>query len=527
MKWKKHYMLTGELVSSKRGKHVKTKSLILREDFQIELLGYLRSIPDVQRKPSKLARHIHTSFLFRFADENTPVVPVCSKTVKRWMLMLGFEKRIHKKNYYVDGHEREDVKAYRQEFVDKMLGNDEKGIRGYCSRMVTYADDPGDKATNRPPQERFLPIPPELNGGEKRIVFVVHDESIFYSNDATKIIWTRCEDLNSLRPKSNGKSLMVSGLMCSCHGFLCGEISTNGVSRTVKSYKIIKPGKNKDGYWKNKDLVAQVEDCIPLFEAIHPNCEMLFAFDNSQNHHAAPPDALKVSKFTLNDKKQTIKDPILLRDTQFIDSEGNIVQQTFYKNDGTVIKGIKEVLEERGLWDQVANLGKRGGKLMTCEHCSNTKRTMDDPITNCCATRMLAVQPDFAETTEWMEEVIVSKGHHIIFFPKFHCELNYIEMVWAYMKSDTRENCTFDFDNLCARVENLLENGIPLSTIRKFEERCFRFMHGYQLNLAGPLLDYAVKKYTSHRMFPSSFVAEEFEQLYQDHLKSKKTVGKN
>ncbi len=88
-------------------------------------------------------------------------------------------------------------------------------------------------------------------------------------------------------------------------------------------------------------------------------------------------------------------------------------------------------------------------------------------------------------------------------------------------KHDTRSNCSFDFDDLCQRVENLLERGIPLSHVRKMEERCFRFMHGYQLKLGGPMLDYAMKQYSSHRMFPSSFVVERFEEEYKKHLENK------
>lgn len=39
-------------------------------------------------------------------------------------------------------------------------------------------------------------------------------------------------------------------------------------------------------------------------------------------------------------------------------------------------------------------------------------------------------------------------GHAIDFFPKFHCELNYIEMIWAYAKKFLRRRCTYNFNNL-------------------------------------------------------------------------------
>jgi len=35
-----------------------------------------------------------------------------------------------------------------------------------------------------------------------------------------------------------------------------------------------------------------------------------------------------------------------------------------------------------------------------------------------------------------VKEVIESRGHKVIFYPKFHCELNFIEMFWGAAKLD-------------------------------------------------------------------------------------------
>jgi hypothetical protein len=46
---------------------------------------------------------------------------------------------------------------------------------------------------------------------------------------------------------------------------------------------IIKPGANVEGYWRNADLVKQLLDkTLPIFQILHPNCQGLFMFDNSQ-----------------------------------------------------------------------------------------------------------------------------------------------------------------------------------------------------------------------------------------------------
>ena len=50
--------------------------------------------------------------------------------------------------------------------------------------------------------------------------------------------------------------------------------------------------------------------------------------------------------------------------------------------------------------------------------------------------------------------------HH---YPKYHCELNYIEMVWGFMKSYLRRHCSYNFNDLKEKIPRLIENDIPLA----------------------------------------------------------------
>jgi transposase len=70
----------------------------------------------------------------------------------------------------------------------------------------------------------------------------------------------------------------------------------------------------------------------------------------------------------------------------------------------------------------------------------------------CCARHCISVEPDFAAQKEWLREVIEEKGHKILFLPKYHCELNYIENVWGYMKAYLRRSCEYNFDTLEDKV---------------------------------------------------------------------------
>ena len=53
-----------------------------------------------------------------------------------------------------------------------------------------------------------------------------------------------------------------------------------------------------------------------------------------------------------------------------------------------------------------------------------------------------------------------------------------------------------------------IENEIRIAFVRRVSQHCMRFMTGYREGLIGPLLEYAVKKYTSHRAIPASSVSE-------------------
>ena len=78
---------------------------------------------------------------------------------------------------------------------------------------------------------------------------------------------------------------------------------------------------------------------------------------------------------------------------------------------------------------------------------------------------------------EWLYESVHELGENIIFFPKFHCELNYIENIWAFAKSQVRKDCEFSFELLKKKLPKILDE-IPINHFKKMERHCFRFMSG-------------------------------------------------
>ena len=86
-------------------------------------------------------------------------------------------------------------------------------------------------------------------------------------------------------------------------------------------------------------------------------------------------------------------------------------------------KGMQRILQERGF-----NVQKLRAK------CSPVC-----PIENkdCCMAHLLSQQDDFKNQASMIEVLIREAGHECIFLPKFHCELNPIEMVIFSMYSES------------------------------------------------------------------------------------------
>ncbi|KAG0771949.1 hypothetical protein G6F22_016081 [Rhizopus arrhizus] len=152
--------------------------------------------------------------------------------------------------------------------------------------------------------------PNALPEGERKCVFVTHDESTFYANDGKNDMWL-ADGENYIRKKGPGLSIMVSEFQCPCHGTM--------KIQKWSSRKLFKAGTARDGWWTSKHMVEQLkEDAIGLFEALHPNCVAVFLFDNSSNHGAFADDALVASRMTLNEKPWPLSEKFQFRDTVYI-----------------------------------------------------------------------------------------------------------------------------------------------------------------------------------------------------------------
>ena len=101
----------------------------------------------------------------------------------------------------------------------------------------------------------------------------------------------------------------------------------------------------------------------------------------------------------------------------------------------------------------------------------HTKRGCVDGVEDCCGRRILESQPDFREQKGMVEEEITQRGHLVMFYPKFHCELNWIEYFWGDGKRRTRQLCDYTFNRLRKTVPEVLESTEEVRILRWLRKR--------------------------------------------------------
>jgi hypothetical protein len=299
---------------------------------------------------------------------------------------------------------------------------------------------------------------------------------------------------------------MISGFVCDCHGFMAKD--------AIKSYEFFEAGTSRQGWYTNENLVNLFRSCSELFKDLHPDCDVMIAFDNSMTHHAKADDALDANRLNLSDGGKGIKHTRsgwFLKKNPLTGVEERVVQPMQREVGGVLTqKGVKTILQER---HEFYGVGGHEPKLR-CVPCKAGRFARDAAVADgflhprCCATYILSTQPDFMEQGEWLTEEVRQAGFSIIFYPKYHCEFNYIEQIWGWLKSYHRQHCKYNYKDLKDNLPLTISDKLSLSYVQKVYRSAFRFMTGYRLGMKGPLLDFAMKKYSGHRVIPSGLIAE-------------------
>ena len=345
--------------------------------------------------------------------------PICERTAQRWMQLMGYQWENERKGQYTDGHEREDVVEHRQLVFLPAMAEAESKARKFDKN----GDDVGDMSLSR------------------HVIIWFHDESTFYAHDCRHIRWVHNKECPKPYPKGEGQSFMIADFVSADYGWLS---SPNGnVSARIE----LKAGKNRDGYLTCEGILDQATHAMDILEKFYPNDNHILVFDNAMTHSKRADGALsahKMSKGTSNPDKnwgvqvnqknpdgspkhgpdgKILKEWRCMEDARF----ANGTAQALYYPDNHpthpgLFKGMAVILEERGYIN---------ARTLKAE-CEKGK-------TDSCCCRLLYTQPDFTNIPSLLESHCAARGFKVIFLPKYHPELNPIEMCWGYAKRICRE----------------------------------------------------------------------------------------
>jgi hypothetical protein len=174
-------------------------------------------------------------------------------------------------------------------------------------------------------------------------------------------------------------------------------------------------------------------------------------------------------------------------------------------------KGMEQILRERNLWPE-------GGLPAQCLDFKCPPNRVD-----CCCRRILYLQPDFMSQKSQLEEAIEQRGHICDFYPKYHCELNFIEQYWGKAKSQYRVTPRAKTGREMESTVRESLDSVSLLQIRRsafffcvsscsplhrFTNRAARFINAYGEGLTGAQAAWANKKYHGHRTLPPDSILE-------------------
>jgi hypothetical protein len=274
-----------------------------------------------------------------------------------------------------------------------------------------------------------------------------------------------------MRKKNRGRGRMISGFV-TYEGFIRDDILGN-------SWKIISIGKAHDGYWTFEQMRKQLEETIPLLQKQYPpdRYEILIMFDQSQNHKCFAPDALCAEELCAKDNGKNMKPQ---RDGWFMNAQGVRMVQKMTNTAGKPL-GARSILAERGV-------DVKGMKLADMR-------------------KRLAEFEDFKQQRRWLEEICDKFGILCDFYPKFHCELNFIERVWSWIARFIKDRCDFTWNGLVKNMDAAIV-AFPSTIAMAYQQSALRMFDAYlprsNSKLSDTLAAYVNKKFSSHRRIPQS-----------------------
>ena len=165
-------------------------------------------------------------------------------------------------------------------------------------------------------------LPREIIRG---IVGWVHDETMFHVHDRRQTAWYHKDATPKPYTKGEGVSLMVADFVSADYGWL------QSPDKKESAHVIFRPGKNREGYFTNDDILAQAEKAMAILSKYYPDEDHFFIYDNATTHRSRAGDALSATKMPKNPSKPETNFGVLIN---IVDHDGHPV----HGPDGKILK---------------------------------------------------------------------------------------------------------------------------------------------------------------------------------------------
>ncbi|KAJ6597343.1 hypothetical protein B0H10DRAFT_2441737 [Mycena sp. CBHHK59/15] len=242
-----------------------------------------------------------------------------------------------------------------------------------------------------------------------------------------------------------------------------------------------------------------------LQQHVNETLILALSFDNSSAHGSLAKNALIVTKMNVNpgSKVPEMQETVITSDNPHVHSgkPQKIVFDNPLPNDHPhkkfegQPKGMKASMAGKPHLDSASPNEEAE---MFSDDGNNSDEEEEQPV-DCCMHRSLSQQPDFVGEKSQLELLIeAAPGMVCHFLPKFHLEMNPIEYFWAWIKHYFRERSNGQWKKAQELVTEALA-ACPLPTIRRFFRRADQYASVYRHSVTGPVAEFAVKQYCSHR----------------------------
>lgn len=144
-------------------------------------------------------------------------------------------------------------------------------------------------------------------------------------------------------------------------------------------------------------------------------------------------------------------------------------------------KGVEQILRERGLWKDKRTDGF--AFLLECSKSGGRQGCTPNLPGGYCARSLHASERDFKAQKGRLQEELEACNQLVILYPKFHCELNFIERFWCAAKYYARENCLYTFDGLRKTLPTALAS-VSAICIYHYYLHCMRIIDTYAAGLS-------------------------------------------